>query len=65
MDEEKTLKEKLGKVDKKVIIAFVAGGIVGSIIAKRNLKVAVKAARVEGYSTGVSDILKAILSGNK
>lgn len=65
MNEEKTLKEKLEKVDKKVIIAFVAGGIVGSIIAKRNLKVVVKTARVEGYSSGVSDILKAILPGNK
>ena len=65
MNEEKTLKEKLEKVDKKVIIAFVAGGIVGSNFAKRNLKVAVKTARAEGYSTGASDILKAILPGSK
>lgn len=64
MNEEKSLKEELKK-NKNVIIAFVAGVVVGSIIAKRNLKVAVKTARVEGYSSGVSDILKAILPGNK
>lgn len=65
MDEEKTLKEKLEKVDKKVIIAFVAGGVVGSIIAKRNMRAAVDMARARGYNSGVSDILKAILPGNK
>lgn len=64
MNEEKTLKEKLKK-NKNVVIAFVAGGIIGSIIANRNMKVAVKTARVEGYSSGVSDILKSILPGTK
>lgn len=34
MNEETTFKEKLKK-NKNVIIAFVAGGIIGSIIAKR------------------------------
>lgn len=65
MDEEKTLKEKLGEVDKKVIIAFVAGGIVGSILAKRNTKGTIMMARAEGYSTGACNILKAILPANK
>ena len=39
MNEEKTLKEELKK-NKNAIIAFVAGGIVGSILANINLKVA-------------------------
>ena len=64
MNEEKTLKEELKK-NKNVVIAFVAGVVVGSIIAKRNLKGSIKMARAEGYSTGASDILKAILPGNK
>lgn len=63
-EEEKTLKEELKK-NKNVIIAFVVGGIVGSIIAKRNTRVAVDMARARGYSSGVSDILKAILPETK
>ena len=63
-EEEKTLKEELKK-NKNVIIAFVVGGIVGSILAKRKLRVAIKIARAEGYSTGVTDILKSILPGTK
>ena len=63
-EEETTLKEELKK-NKNVIIAFVAGGIVGSILAKRKLRASVNMARAEGYSTGASDILKAILPGNK
>ena len=63
-EEEKTLKEELKK-NKNVIIAFVVGGIVGSILAKRDMKAAVYMARARGYSSGVSDILKAILPGNK
>ena len=65
MEKKETLKEKLEKVDKKILIAFVLGGIVGSIIAKRDMKAAVQMARARGYSSGVSDILKSILPVTK
>ena len=63
-EEEKTLKEELKK-NKNVIIAFVVGGIVGSILAKRKLRVAIKIARAEGYSTGAKDILEVLLPKTK
>ena len=65
MEKKETLKEKLEKVDKKILIAFVAGGIVGSIIVKAHLKVGINMARAEGYNKGTGDILKALLSVNK
>lgn len=65
MEEKETLKEKWERADKKILIAFAAGGIVGSILVKAHLKVEIKMARAEGYNKGTGDILKALLSDNK
>lgn len=65
MGEKETFKEKWERADKKILIAFVAGGIVGSILVKAHLKVKIKMARAEGYNKGTGDILKALLSDNK